>query len=65
MGYKSQGATIVTKVVMDINGTFTLGLTYVMVFRVRNQNNLNIIGNLIPNDFIPCNFLKDYYKNII
>jgi hypothetical protein len=59
MGYKSQGATIVTKVVMDINGAFTLGFTYVMFFRITNHKNLKIIENLIPNDFIPCNFLKD------
>jgi ATP-dependent DNA helicase PIF1 len=57
--HKSQGATIATKVIIDIKKTFAPGLTYVMLSIVTNQNNLKIIGNLIPNDFTPCNFLED------
>ncbi len=38
--HKSQGATITTKVIIDIKKTFTHGLTYVMLSIVTNQNNL-------------------------
>jgi hypothetical protein len=59
ISHKSQGATIATKVIIDIKKTFALGLTYVMLSIVTNHYNLKIIGNLIPNDFTPCNFLED------
>jgi len=58
-GHKSQGATISSKVIIDIKEAFAPGLTYVMFFKVTNINNLKIIGNLTPNDFIPCTFEDD------
>jgi ATP-dependent DNA helicase PIF1 len=57
--HKSQGPTIATKAINDIKEAFTLDITYVMLSRVTNQNNFKIIGNLTPNDFIPCKFLED------
>jgi ATP-dependent DNA helicase PIF1 len=53
--HKSQGATISSKVIIDIKEAFAPGLTYVMLSRVTNKKNLKI-GNLIPNDFMPCIF---------
>ncbi len=58
IGHKSQGATISSKVIIDIKEAFALGFTYVMLSRVTNRKNLKIIGNLIPNDFISCTFEK-------
>ncbi len=58
-GHKSQGATISSKVIIDIKEAFAPGLTYVMFLKVTNINNLKIIGNLTPNDFIPCTFEDD------
>jgi hypothetical protein len=57
--HRSQHATTTTKAISDIKEAFTLDVTYVMPSRVTNQNNFKIIGNLTPNDFIPCNFLGD------
>jgi hypothetical protein len=57
--HKSQGVTTTTKGINDIKEAFTFDVTYVMLSRVTNQNNFKIIGNLTPNDFIPCIFLKD------
>jgi hypothetical protein len=58
INHKSQGATVATKVVIDIKEAFTCDLTYVIYSRVTNQNNFKIIEDLIPNDFT-CNFLED------
>ena len=52
--YKSQGAIISTKVIVNIRNTFAPGLSYVMLSRTTNKKNLNIIRRLIPSDFIPC-----------
>jgi ATP-dependent exoDNAse (exonuclease V) alpha subunit len=57
--HKSQGATISSKVIIDIKEAFALGLTYVILSRVTNRKNLKIIGNLTPNDFLPCTFEDD------
>jgi hypothetical protein len=59
IGHKSQGATISSKVIINIKEAFALGLTYVMLLRVTNIYFLKIIGNLTPNDFIPCTFEDD------
>jgi hypothetical protein len=53
-GHKSQGATIATNVLIDIQNVFCLGLTYLMLSRVTNRKNLKIRGTLSPTDFIPC-----------
>jgi hypothetical protein len=47
--HKSQGATIAAKIIIDIKKTFEPGFTYV----------IKKIGNLIINDFTPCNFIED------
>jgi hypothetical protein len=52
--HKLQGATIASNVLIDIRNAFFLGLTYVMLYRVTNQRNLNIKGTLSPTNFIPC-----------
>jgi hypothetical protein len=49
IGYKAQGATIKSKVLLDIKNSFAL--TYVMLSRVINHSNLMIQGNLKPLDF--------------
>jgi ATP-dependent DNA helicase PIF1 len=36
-GHKAQGATIKSKVNIDIKNSFALGLTYVMLSRVTNR----------------------------
>jgi len=59
IGHKSQGRIISSKVIIDIKEAFALGFTYVMLSRVTNRNNLKIIGNLTPNDFVPCTFEND------
>ncbi len=71
ISHKSQGAwTIAIKVIIDIKEIFAPSLTYVMLSRIKNWNNLkiSIIGNLILNDFTHCNFLKlklqQYYFKI-
>jgi ATP-dependent DNA helicase PIF1 len=43
-GHKSQGATIATNVLIDIQNAFSPGLTYVMLSWVTNQRNLKIKG---------------------
>ena len=53
-GHKSQGATISTNVVVDIRNVFVPGLTYVMLSRVTNRQNLKIKGRLSPSHFVPC-----------
>jgi hypothetical protein len=53
-GHKSQGATIATNVLINIQNAFSPRLTYVMLFQVTNQRNLKIRGTLSPTDFIPC-----------
>jgi ATP-dependent DNA helicase PIF1 len=47
--YKAQGATIKSKVILDIKNSFAL--TYVMLSRVINHSDLMIRGNLKPLDF--------------
>ena len=56
-GHKSQGATISTKVIVDIRNAFTPGLTYVMLSRTTNRQNLKIVRKLLPSNFIPCPLL--------
>jgi hypothetical protein len=46
IGHKTQGATITSKVFVDVRESFALGLTYVMLSRVINDANLMICGNL-------------------
>jgi len=41
--HKSQGATISSKVFIDIKEALALGLTYVMLVKVTNRKNLKII----------------------
>jgi len=55
-GHKSQGATINSKVIIDIKEAFALSFTYVMLSRVTNRKKIKITRNLTPNDFIPCTF---------
>ena len=55
-GHKSQGATISNKVIVHIRNAFAPGLTYVMLSRTTNRQNLNIVKKLQPSDFIPCPF---------
>ena len=57
-GHKSQGATISIKVIVDIWNAFALGLTYVMLSRTKNRQNLKIVRKLLPSNFIPCPFLN-------
>ena len=38
-GHKSQGATISTRVIVDIRNTFASGLTYVILSRTTNRQN--------------------------
>ena len=55
-GHKSQGATISSKVIVHIRNAFALGLTYVMLSRTTNRQNLKIVRKLQPSYFIPCSF---------
>ena len=55
-GHKSQGATISNKVIVYIWNAFALGLTYVMLSKTTNRQNLKIVRKLQPPYFIPCPF---------
>jgi ATP-dependent exoDNAse (exonuclease V) alpha subunit len=57
--HNSQGATINSKVIINIEKAFAPGLTYFMFSKVTNRKNLKIIENLTPNDFILCTFEDD------
>jgi ATP-dependent exoDNAse (exonuclease V) alpha subunit len=46
-GHKAQGATIKSKVIIDIKNSFALGLTYVILSRVTKNSNLSICQILI------------------
>jgi hypothetical protein len=59
IGHKSQGATISSKVTIDIKEAFALRLTYVMLLRVTNRFLFFKTRNLTPNDFIPRIFKDD------
>lgn len=50
--HKTQGATITSKVLVNIRESFALGLTYVMLSRITSHANLMIRGNLKPLEFI-------------
>ncbi len=52
IGHKAQGATITSKVLVNVKESFALGLTYVMLLRITNHANLMIQGNLKPSTFI-------------
>ena len=56
-GHKSQGATLSTKIIVDIQNAFAPGLTYVMLSRTTNRQNLKIVRKLLHLDFIPCPLL--------
>jgi len=56
-GHKSEGATISNKVIVDIRNVFAPGLTYVMLSRTTNRQNLKIVRKLQPSYFIPCPLL--------
>jgi hypothetical protein len=49
--HKTQGATIKSKVLIDIKISFALGLTYVMLLRVTNCSNLMLQEILKPSYF--------------
>jgi len=51
IGHKAQGATIKSKVIIDIKNPFVAYLVYVMLSRVINCSNLIIQGTLKPSDF--------------
>ncbi len=46
IGHKAQGATITSKVFIDVRKSFAPSLTYVLLSRVINHANLMICGNL-------------------
>jgi len=46
IGHKTQGATITSKVFIDVKKSFAPSLTYVILSRVTNHANLMICGNL-------------------
>ena len=62
-GYKSQGATISTNMVVNIRNAFAPRLTYVMLSRVTNRTNLKIKGRLLPFDFMPCKVSESSSSN--
>lgn len=51
-GHKSQGCTLIGKVLVVLTEAFAPGLTYVMLSRVTNRKNLKIVGKLCPSDLI-------------
>lgn len=51
-GHKSQGCTLAGKVLVVLTEAFAPGLTYVMLSRVTNRNNLRIVGKLSSSDFL-------------
>jgi hypothetical protein len=53
-GQKSQGATIASIVLVDVQNAFSLGLTYVMLSKMTNHRNLKIRRTLSPTNFTPC-----------
>ena len=59
-GHKSQGAIISTKVIVEIQNVFALGLIYVMLSRTTNRQNINIIRKSEPSNFISCHFLAQH-----
>jgi hypothetical protein len=51
-GHKCQGATICSKVLVDVRKAFSPGLTYVMLSRVTESRHLKIARQLLPDDFM-------------
>jgi hypothetical protein len=52
-GHKCQGATICSKVLVDVRKAFSFGLTYVMLSRVTKRTHLRIAWGLSLDDFTP------------
>jgi hypothetical protein len=56
IGHKSQGVTISSKVLVDIQNAFALGLTNVMLSRVTKRKYLTIVRQLHVDDFSPVKY---------
>ncbi len=64
--HKPQGATISSKVVVDIQNAFALGLTCVMLFRVTKRKYLTIVWQLHVDDLIvECTKLKSIKQSFL
>ena len=53
IGHKCHGATICSKVLVDVHKAFIPGLTYIMLSRVTERRDVKIAHWLHPHDFMP------------
>jgi hypothetical protein len=53
IGHKYHGATICSKVLIDVHKAFTLSLTYIMLSRVTERRHVKIARRVHPHDFMP------------
>ncbi len=64
--HKPQGATISSKVLVDIQNAFALGVTCVILFRVTEQKYLTIVWQLHVDDLIvECTKLKSIKQSVL
>lgn len=64
--HKPQGATISSKVLVDIQKAFALGLTSVMLFKVAEQKYLTIVWQLHVDDLIvECTKFKSIKQSFL
>jgi hypothetical protein len=58
IGRKSQGTTINSKFIINIKEAFAPSLTY-DALKGHKLKKMKKIGNLTPNDLVPCTFEED------
>lgn len=52
--HRCQGATLTGRVVVHVRDAFAPGIVYVMLSRVQTREQLCILGELQPRDFVPA-----------
>ncbi|WIA28669.1 hypothetical protein OEZ86_011205 [Tetradesmus obliquus] len=52
--HRAQGATLAGRTIVHVRKAFAPGMVYVMLSRVTTRDNLYIIGQLQPADFVPA-----------
>lgn len=52
-GHRSQGATLLGDIIIDVRSAFAPGMLYVMLSRLCSRHQLIIVGELEPSMFTP------------
>ena len=52
-GHRAQGATVQSKVIIDIRSAFVPGLLYVILSRICERSQILLVGDLKPDMFCP------------